>query len=118
MSDKSGKNLGEYYGTENFDRRYLGVFQKPSEQFKKAYQTWLSYFDQLETYSQTVCKSRTPKGIAVAVTTEEMRLVNQKSRLLRQELFEPLLGLNIPTEVTNEARYLALGEHERRWAKK
>lgn len=118
MSDKLGKNQGEYYGTESFDRRHLGMFKKPSEHFKKAYQTWLSYFDQLEQYSQTVCKSRSPKGIAVAVTTEEMRLVNQKSRLLRQELFEPLVGLNISTEVTNEARYLALREHERRWARK
>ena len=114
MSDKSSKD----YRPENFDRQYLGAFHKPSEHFKKAYQTWLSYFDQLEAYSQTVCKSRTPRGLAAPVTTEEMRLVNQKSRLLRQELFEPLLGLNIPKDVDNGARHLALGEHERKWVKK
>jgi hypothetical protein len=94
---------------------YLGG---PSEDFKRAYRAWLSYYDQLEEFQQKVCKTRSRDGIAIPVGIEEMRLSNQKARLLRQELFEPLKLLNIPTDVECEARSLALREHERKWTKK
>lgn len=112
------KNLEDLGGGENVRHGHLGAPLKPSEMFRRAYQAWLSYFDQKESFDQKICRLRDAGGIAIPQTLDEMRQSNQKARLLRQELIEPLRALKIPTETENAARSLALREHERKWKKR
>lgn len=102
---------------ENYGQGYFGVKPGPNEMFRRAYQAWLSYYDQKEAFDQKICRLRDARGIAIPQTVDEMRQSNQKARLLRQELIEPLRALKIPTETENAARNLALREHDRKWMK-
>lgn len=115
MFDKDGK---KDKGHENYLREYLGKLPEADDQFKKAYQAWLSYLDQYEAYEQQVCRGRTKHGLAMPQTTEEMRLCNQKGRLLRQELFEQLRRYKVNSETEASAKRLAEQEHERKWSKR
>lgn len=124
MFDNSGKKDGKdskgasSVKSEKFACEYLSVRIDPNPLFKKAYQAWLSYYDQLEEFEQKTCQARTPEGIALPRAGEELRLCAQKSRLLRQELFQPLKALEIPTHIEESARELALKEHYQKWRKR
>lgn len=122
MLVKFGKNWGRDLQRESEDvkeemagGRHLGLSNRPDPNFKKAFQAWLSYYDQLEEYEQKICQARTPDGIALPRAGEELRLSAQKSRLLREELFQPLKALQIPAQIEEAARELALKEHRKKW---
>lgn len=122
MFDYFGKNWGKnkkqetkVENCENFAHQFLCGISRPDPLFKKAYQAWLSYYDQLEEYEQKICQARTPEGVALPRAGDELRLCAQKGRLLRQELIQPLIELNIPAHTESSARDLALREHHRKW---
>jgi hypothetical protein len=117
MCDDFGKDH-EADWSEKFAHEYLGRFISRDESYKRAYKAWLNFYDQLEEFQQKVCRGRNERGIAIPQGLEEMRLSNQKSRLLRQELVELLRVLNIPRETENSARQLALREHELKWTRR
>lgn len=109
------RDAGEF---EKFTREYFGRWISRDELFTKAYRAWLSYYDQLEENDQKICRARDPQGLALPMCGDEVRRRNQKARLLRQELLQPLIALQIPQETERAARDLALREHKRKWRKK